>query len=168
MKQHQLLEQIIAYVARSEELSGHKLSESRTRIVQSIDDKHIDIVTADLGEILLRSDTEDRDFIQVNFCSGHKILITESLIGFKPMPQTGLDIAKLPRVVTTPDILSVFEAIQETLHMMDVDPAELQVLRKIYEAVLSGGESVGFDLKAERAWISRIPVHGVHGRKASA
>ena len=83
--------------------------------------------------------------------------MTTTLVGFKPVPLKGLDLSKLPRVVTTPDIESVFEAVQDALHASETDSREVNVLRRVFEAVVAGGESVGFDLAEERAWISRIP-----------
>jgi predicted glycosyltransferase len=63
---------------------------------------------------------------------------------------------KIPKVVTTPDIQSVFDAIQEVLQSND-EQEELDVLRKVYDSVLCGGESVGFDLKEERKILACLP-----------
>jgi hypothetical protein len=43
--------------------------------------------------------------------------------------------------------------------------SELEVLKNVYEAVLKGGESIGFDLKTERDWVTQISRHQ---NKASA
>ncbi len=126
-------------------------------IEQKLDQKRITLNTFDLDEVLYRNDDSGKAFLQVNFGSGKKILITESLIGFRPLCLYGLDMEKLPKVVTTPDIQSVFEAIQESLQSND-EQEELDVLRKVYDSVVCGGESVGFDLKEERKVLARIPA----------
>jgi len=126
-------------------------------IEQKLDSKRITLNTFDLEEVMPRTDDAGKSFLQVNFSSGKKILITESLIGFRPLCLYGLDMEKLPKVVTTPDIQSVFEAIQESLQSND-EQEELDVLRKVYDSVICGGESVGFDLKEERKVLARIPA----------
>jgi hypothetical protein len=92
----------------------------------------------------------------VNFQSGKKILLTQNLIGFKPAPSRGLDLSKLPKVVTTPDLLSVVEAIEETLSTAPAQPEELEVLRKVFDSVLKGAEAVGFDTTSERVWMQSL------------
>jgi len=126
-------------------------------IEQKLDSKRITLNCFDLEEVLFRKDEAGKPFLQVNFSSGKKILITESLVGFRPLCLYGLDMEKLPKVVTTPDITSVFEAIQEALQSND-EQEELDVLRKVYDSVVCGGESVGFDLKEERKILARIPA----------
>lgn len=126
-------------------------------IEQRLDKKRITLNCFDLDEILYREDEIGKGFLQVNFVSGKKILITTTLIGFRPLGLFGLDMERLPKVVTTPDIQSVFEAIQESLQAND-EQEELDVLRKVYDSVVCGGESVGFDLKEERKTLACIPV----------
>lgn len=156
-KQQELLAEIHTFVRRAQGLKGSVLSDGKTRISQSIDDKYLDFDTTDLEGVLSRTDGEGQEFLQVNFCSGKKVLITSTLIGFKPIALKGLDLSKLPRVVTTPDIFSVFEAVQDALHASDTDPREVGVLKKVFESVIAGGESVGFDLSKERTLMARIP-----------
>lgn len=142
--------------------SGLKLVDSQLGdymiIEQKLDKKRISINSFDLDEVLFREDEAGKPFLQVNFVSGKKILITETLVGFRPLGLFGLDMEKLPKVVTTPDIQSVFEAIQETLDSNDDEQEELEILRKVYDSVVCGGESVGFDLKEERKILARIPT----------
>ncbi len=157
-KQLELLSEILSFVKTSRGLRSHTLADGRTRITQSLDGKHFDFATSDLESVLNRTDTEGHDFIQINFASSKKVLMTATLIGFKPVPLKGLDLTKLPRVVTTPDIESVFEAVQDALHATDTDSREVAVLKKVFEAVVAGGESVGFDLSNERSLIARIPA----------
>lgn len=125
-------------------------------IEQKMDHKRITINCFDLEEVMVRQDEAGKSFLQVNFTSGKKILITETLVGFRPLGLFGLDMEKIPKVVTTPDIQSVFEAIQEVLQSND-EQDELDVLRKVYDSVLCGGESVGFDLKEERKVLACLP-----------
>lgn len=159
-KQQELLAEILAFVQSTRGLrSAPTTPDGRTRITQVIDGKNFEFKTADLESVLSRTDTEGQDFIQINFCSAKKVLMTTTLVGFKPVPLKGLDLAKLPRVVTTPDIESVFEAVQDALHANETDAHEVNVLKKVFEAVVAGGESVGFDLAEERAWIARIPAN---------
>jgi hypothetical protein len=161
-KQLKLRLEILSFVETSTGLKIANATDDLVRLEQEVDGKAIQIKTSQLDAVLFRSDTEGREFIQVNFSSGHKILITENLIGFKPVAPKGLDSTRIPKVVTTPDILSVFEAIQDTLHgdaPATNEPTDIMILRKVYEAVLAGGEAVGFDLAKERSWIARIPAY---------
>ncbi len=155
-KQQELLNEILAFIRTARGLRSSCSPDGRIRITQSLDGKHFEFATTDLESVLARTDTEGKDFIQINFCSSKKVLMTTTLVGFKPVPLKGLDLTKLPRVVTTPDIESVFEAVQDALHATETDPGEVAVLKKVFEAVIAGGESIGFDLSSERAWISRI------------
>jgi hypothetical protein len=156
-RQNKIRTDILAFVGKATGLRTVLVEEQRLRLQQVVDGKMIDIHVVSLEDLLFRSDTEGREFIQINFTSGSKILMTNELIGFKPTTPAGLDVTKLPRVVTTPDVVSVFEAIQDALHNSSPDSSEVTVLRKVYEAVLAGGEAVGFDLSVERAWLARTP-----------
>jgi hypothetical protein len=133
------------------------------QIVQKADDKKISFLTSELSDVLTREDKEGKTFIQVNFKTGRKILLTDSLVGFKPESRVGLDLTRLPKVVTTPDLLSVFEAIEEILNSDTPNDSEVEVLREVYYSILSGGEAVGFDLQPEKVWLSRLT-----SKKASA
>lgn len=156
-KQLKLRTDILSFLTSARGLRADSVTDESMRIHQAIDGKSIDLKTSSLDEVLFRSDTEGRDFLQVNFNSKQKILITEKLIGFKPLSAKGIDSSKLPRVVTTPDVLSVFEAIQDALHAAQPDDAEIAILKRVYDAVLRGGENIGFDLATERSWVARIP-----------
>ncbi len=150
--------QIKSFISKSKGLSVVESTLSDYMIIeQKMDHKRITLNCFDLDEVMLRQDEVGKSFLQVNFTSGKKILITDSLVGFRPLGLFGLDMEKIPKVVTTPDIQSVFEAIQEVLQSND-EQDELDVLRKVYDSVLCGGESVGFDLKEERKVLARIPA----------
>lgn len=154
-----LLEKIFKYVDGTENLSFVKshLSDYFT-IEQKVDSRRITVNKFDVEEVLSRVDEDGQEFLQVNFVSGKKILLTHKLVGFRPLTMFGLDMDKLPKVVTTPDIMNIFDAIQESLCHEDNSDEELEVLRKVYDSVVCGGESVGFNLDEERALFARIPT----------
>ena len=155
----QLLEQIFKYVDSTENLGFAKSDLSDYFIIeQKVDQRKITVNKFDVEDVLSRMDEEGQEFLQINFVSGKKILLTNKLIGFRPLTLFGLDMEKLPKVVTTPDIMNIFDAIQESLCHEDNSWEELEVLRKVYDSVVCGGESVGFDLNQERALFSRIPT----------
>ncbi len=158
--QDEMLTMIRQFVTRASGLRSSDLGPGSARIEQSVDGKGININVSDLEEVLFRTDTDGQSFIQVNFRTGYKVLVTDTLIGFKPAQLTGLDMGKIPKVVTTPDIMSVFEALQEALYSGDPKDEDVSVLRRVFDAVVTGGEAVGFDLKLERSWLGRIPHIG--------
>lgn len=154
-----LLEQIFDYVKKTDSLSFATSELADYFIIeQKIDKRRITVNKFEVEEVLSRTDEDGQEFLQVNFVSGKKILITQKLVGFRPLTMFGLDMDKLPKVVTTPDIMNIFDAIQESLCHEDNSWEELEVLRKVYDSVVCGGESVGFDLNQERALFSRIPT----------
>ena len=160
-----ILETILNYIEQSSGLTSERGTEFTLEICQKTDGKRLKVDTTLVEDLIPRSDSEGRDFLQLNFRTGHKILITDDLIGFKPFERLGLDMEKLPKVVTTPDLMSVFEAIQEALHAEETRPEEVEVLRRVFESVIKGGEAVGFDLTQERSWFTRLPTQS---RRASA
>ena len=58
--------------------------------------------------------------------------------------------------MTNLGVLNVFEAIEESLSSEDGIDLELDILRKVYQSILIGGEMAGFDLKFERKWMDRL------------
>lgn len=133
-------------------------------IVQDVDGKIISFETTSIEQVLERVDADGKLFLQINFNSGKKILLTDELIGFKPIPIIDLDMSKLPKVVTTPDLISVLEAIEEVIHLRDSE-SDVDVLKKLYISVLEGAESVGFDLTEEKIWLQHL---NYSGQKATA
>ena len=125
-------------------------------ILQKVDNRRIRFSTSTIEEVLSRQDSEGRDFLQVNFLNGRKILITEKLVGFKPAETSGLDLRKLPKVVTTPDLVSVVEAIEESVNEFGHRAEEVDVLRRVFDSVLNGAEAVGFEVGTERNWLNFI------------
>ncbi len=157
LKQEEMLQQIQNYVARATGLSA-ELQEDGIVVVQKVDNKSLRLVASHLEEVLIRQDHHGVSFLQVNFGDHRKILLTDTLIGFKPSVLADLEMERLPKVVTTPDIQSIFEALHEALGNMDVGmEIEIQNLRRVFESVVKGGEQVGFDLDLERQKIRRIP-----------
>lgn len=155
----QLLKKIFKYIDGTESLTfvDSELADYFT-IEQKVDQRRITVNKFDVEDVLTRTDEDGQEFLQVNFVSGKKILLTKKLVGFRPLTMFGLDMEKLPKVVTTPDIMNIFDAIQESLCHEDNSSEELEVLRKVYDSVVCGGESVGFNLDQERALFSRIPT----------
>lgn len=155
-KPSQLLEEVLNYVDHSSGLSSNVNESGAVFINQSVDGKTFRFHMRDLNEVLQRTDADGKAFIQVNFSSGHKVLFTDTLVGFKPREVVGLDMSKIPKVVTTPDLLSVFEAIEESLSGDSSQDHEVEILKKVFQSILTGGEQAGFDLAFERRWLSRL------------
>lgn len=148
--------QIKEFVAKSSGLRSRINENDSMSISQSADGKAIAFQFGDLEEVIQRMDSEGQVFLQVNFLNGKKILLTQNLIGFKPAPSRGLDLGKLPKVVTTPDLLSVVEAIEDSISSQPSQPDELDVLKKVFDSVLRGAEAVGFDTTPERIWLQGL------------
>src|SRR4051794_22096617 len=89
--------QINDFVAKSAGLKSRVEDEARMQIKQNTDGKMIAFEIKDLEEVIPRIDADGHVFLQVNFLNGKKILLTENLIGFKPVPSRGLDLTKLPK-----------------------------------------------------------------------
>ncbi len=168
-KQLAILDRIVEFASGSSGLE----TEHREAVVvirQRMDGHRIEVPASRLQDILMRTDTDGRDFVQVNFENGTKILITDRLIGFKPVLRATApgaaspSISKLPKVVTTPDIMSVVEAIEDAV---DADDNDIPLLKDLFEAIVRGAETVGFDVARERALILPYIAIGV-GFRASA
>ena len=155
-RENQLLEDILGFVDQSNGLSSELGKDGQVIVHQAVDGKRFRFVVGEINEVLQRTDSDGQSFIQVNFASGRKVLFTDNLVGFKPSEIGGLDMAKIPKVVTTPDLMSVFEAIEEGLSSEQVMDHEVDILKKVYQAILAGGEDAGFDLGFEKKWLSRL------------
>ncbi len=150
-----MLKQVLDFVESSKGLVIKGAFESSIRIEQKIDRKSILFKLEDIDEILERTDGEGNSFLQVNFKEDRKILLTDVLVGFKPNQDCGVDMDRLPKVVTTPDVLSVFEAIEESLEGDDSGD-EVDTLKRVFVAVLRGAETAGFDIDQEKKWLDRL------------
>lgn len=156
-KPSRLLEEVLEFVEQSSGLKSEMNKASGTiQILQSVDGKKFTFEPSALSEVLKRTDGDGKAFIQINFTNGFKVLFTDSLVGFKPKDTYGLDMTKIPRVVTTPDLVSVFAAIEDGLSSDDISDYEIDVLKRVYASILQGGEAAGFNLDFERKWISRL------------
>lgn len=153
---HTDLDHILNFVDASKGLRAKIQESGRVQISQDLDKKVFSFNSQDVSEVLHRADSEGKPFIQVNFKSGAKVLLTETLVGFKPLETLGLDMSRIPKVVTTPDLVSVFEAIEESLGADGGADHEVEILKRVYLAIISGGERVGFDLSTERQWLNRL------------
>lgn len=150
------LDSILNYVDSSRGLKAKVGDTGNVQIHQDVDGKVFKFTTQDIGEILQRMDVDGKPFLQLNLKSGHKVLFTDTLIGFKPVETLGLDVSRIPKVVTTPDLLSVFDAIEESMGAESGADNEVEILKKVYFSILAGGEQVGFDLSFERNWLNRL------------
>ena len=124
-------------------------------LVQSVDGKSLKLKPKLIESVLKRSDSDGSPFLQLNFIDGSKVLLTKHLVGFKPsIPSDyGLEEGRLPKVVTTPDLLSIIDVVADS---ESFDPVEIDILRRVYMSILDGGEAVGFDLSRERQWLSQF------------
>ena len=154
--QDELITIIEDFISTTEGLQFKRQTEHLS-IYQKTDSREMVIKRSDLSDVLTRKDADGHVFVQINFTSGRKILLTDQLIGFKPVAVTDIDVAKLPKVVTTSDLLSVFEAIEESVS--GASPGEeTEILKRVFNSILLGGEQVGFDLTKERGWLRRLPT----------
>lgn len=149
------LTQIHSFVEKSTGLTS-RLDELLVQIFQRADGKTMIVDVSEVDEVISRVDSDGKSFLQINFVSGKKILLTDNLVGFKPLPSLGLDMSKLPKVVTTPDLLSVVDAIEESMLMPATSNDEVDILKKVFDSVLRGAEAVGFDLTPERIWLHNV------------
>lgn len=148
---------ILTYIDNTKGLRAQISEVGRVSILQESDGKVFSFDTLEILEVLNRRDSENRPFVQINFQNSNKVLITENLIGFKPQETLGLDMSRIPKVVTTPDLVSVYEAIEESLGSENLEH-EVEILKKVFLAILNGGEKAGFNLKFERNWLGRLLV----------
>lgn len=135
-----------------------KFDEQVLELTQKEDLKKITIDFANIEKVLLRQDVDGTNFLQINFSQGTKILITKSLVGFKPTQLIGFDLTRIPRVVTTIDLVSVAKAIEDLFDSEETSDskAEIEILKKVYQSILYGAEAIGFKMQAEKNWLNSI------------
>lgn len=146
---------ILDFIDNSQGLKAQVNEMGRVSILQEADSKVFTFQIHEISEVLNRKDSDARPFVQINFQDARKVLLTENLIGFKPRETLGLDMSRIPRVVTTPDLVSVYEAIEDSMGS-EAHDHEVEILKKVFLAILNGGESVGFDLSFEKKWLTRL------------
>lgn len=152
------IEEIAEFVRIESNLKIDFLDEGSLKLTQAIDGKSIEIFKAGVDEVLRRVDSSGKPFLQVNFTEGTKILITKTLVGFKPAIFEGVDPTRIPNVVTTPDLLSIVEALSDFDFEEDYD--EYRALRRMYYSILHGAEAVGFEIENEKLWITHLRQAG--------
>ncbi|MCJ8278069.1 MAG: hypothetical protein MJK18_14600, partial [Bdellovibrionales bacterium] len=82
----QMLEEIFKYVNNTDGLNFADCELGDYFIIeQSVDQRKITINKFDVEDVLNRVDEEGQEFLQVNFVSGKKVLLTKKLIGFRPL-----------------------------------------------------------------------------------
>lgn len=123
---------------------------------QNTDSKVLKITYNEIAKVLKRFDSEGKPFVQINLRNDKKLLLTDTLVGFKPKVKPGLEMGKIPKIVTTPDLLNVIEAIEDVMTSPEPDWVEVDVLKKLFYSVLEGAEEIGFDLSRERTWVAHI------------
>lgn len=135
-----------------------KYDEKTLELTQKDDLKNISIEFEQIEKVLVRQDVDGSKFLQLNFLHGSKILITKTLVGFKPNQLVGFDLTRIPRVVTTVDLVSVSKAIGDLFDSEETaeSKVEVEILKKVYQSILYGAESVGFKMQAEKTWLSAI------------
>ncbi len=123
-------------------------------ITQKEDSKIIRLSMVNVERVIDRVDYDGAQFIQVNFESGLKVLITRNLVGFKPYEVAGFDTTKIPKVVTTVDLGSITKAIEDLAETADTVESftEMEVLKKVYQSILFGAVAVGFEMNQEKNW----------------
>ena len=141
------------YVANSGGLRGQEVGTTQIEIRQVYDQKALRVDTLSIKDVLDRIDTDGKRFLQVNFLDGKKILVTDSFIGFKPVIPPERTSEKLPKVVTTSDLISVIEAIEDLVTGGGKGVKEdLESFRKIYLSIIEGAEQVGLNCENEKNW----------------
>ena len=156
-----LVQSIVHFVSQSRGLSFLESGANELTICQNVDGKYLTVNTITIAEVLSRRDSKQDLFLQVNFSDGRKVILTDSLIGFKPAIYSDLDMNRLPKVVTTPDLISFIEVLEDSLHDTEVGMEEIEDVKQYFESVLMGAEAIGFNLICERIWIARLLNHQI-------
>lgn len=149
---------IEAFLSNSKKLSILDSDKKYNKITlfQNYDRKTLSFEVEDVKKVLERKDYKGQSFLQVNFKNGKKILLTQEFIGFAPAVGVGIDVFKLPKVVTTADVLNVIEAIESAIYGTEQYQESLYEAKMFFESIAAGAESIGFDLTGERLWVERL------------
>ena len=147
---------IEGFLSEGKKLSLIDKEDGKITLLQSYDKKTISFYEEDVEKILERKDQNGERFLQINFKTGKKILITSEFIGFPPTSYSKEGNKKLPKVVTTADLLSVIEAIESSIYGPDQYQESLYDVRLFFEAIAGGAESAGFSLTGERLWVEKL------------
>ena len=155
------VKRIVNFVSQSRGLRFLESNMHELIICQRVDGKYLKVDTTTIAKVLSRQDSKNDPFLQVNFSNGKKVILTDSLIGFKPAGSAELDMNRLPKVVTTPDLISFIEVLEDSLYDTEVSPEEIEDVKQYFESVLLGAEAIGFNLICERVWIARLLNHQI-------
>ena len=149
---------IAAFLSNSSKLSilEEEKEYNKITLYQNYDRKTLSFEVESVQKVLERKDYNGKSFLQLNFKDGKKILLTQEFVGFAPAVGVGIDIYKLPRVVTTADVLSVIEAIESSIYGTEQYQESLLEAKMFFESIAAGAESVGFDLTGERLWVEKL------------
>ena len=156
-----LVHPIVDFVSGCRGLSFLESDAGELIIYQRIDGKSLTIKIQSILEVIPREDAKKEKFLQINFSDNKKIILTDSLIGFKPISYSDLDMNRLPKVVTTPDLISFVEVLEESFYDATTGMDEIEDVKKYFNAVLMGGEDVGFNLVCERVWAAQLLNHQI-------
>jgi hypothetical protein len=74
---------ILGFVDQSSGLRVQVSSVGKVSILQEADGKIFSFDCSEIAEVLTRSDSDKRPFVQINFNNSKKVLLTEALVGFK-------------------------------------------------------------------------------------
>ncbi len=152
-----LVHEIEQFCLQSKGLRFQRVPSDQIVLQQRLDNKSLPFSIHIIEDVLHRWDAQGRKFLQVNCVNGMKWLMTDELIGFKPLRASEEVVESLPRVVTTPDLVNVLQLMEETA-TQDQPGQDWFSLRKIYESILSGAEAVGFDMSTEKHLLRRFAL----------
>ncbi len=151
------IQSLVDFVSQCHGLSFLESDSGELTIYQRVDGKYLTFKTSDIEKVLCRVDVQKKPFLQVNFIKNKKLLLTDDLVGFKPIISSGLDVARLPKVVTTPDLISFIDILENSLcNGVQVMAEDIEDVRQYFDSVLMGAEAIGFNLMCERMWIERL------------
>ena len=128
----QYINEVVNFLETRSQFS-YSFTEEALELTQKEDSKKMLINFNNVEKVLDRQDVDGSRFIQVNFSHGSKILITKSLVGFKPTELVGFDLTRIPRVVTTIDLKSVSKAIDDLFDSEESSETktEIEILKKV-------------------------------------
>ncbi len=152
------MEKVVEFIRGTSGLDCQVLETGNIEISQKLDGKRILLNEENIISVIPRLDHKDDPFIQVNFLDGRKILLTDQLIGFKPVLIEGINTENLPKVVATPDLIGLFEAMEDCLDGRVENFPTILELRQAFLAIVEGGEAIGIDLAQEKLWLKHISI----------
>ena len=147
---------IVDFVSQCKGLGFLESGGEELVICQSADFKYLTLKTRMIDEVIRRMDNKKEVFLQINFLNGKKVILTDSLVGFEPFSCSDLDMNKLPKVVTTPDLLNFIEVLEESIFDTKVSPEDIKDVKQYFDSLLLGAENIGFNLICEKIWMLKL------------